>query len=192
VLFIWLTPGYSQNLMSYLFGNILMVSATELWLVAGLDALVLVASLLCYKQLVAVCFDEEFARLRGVPVEFYYLLLLGLTALTVVLLVTVVGLVMVVALLSLPVAIAGHFSRSLKQVMVIAAVLSAAFTTLGLAASYGADMPSGAVTIVMAGAAYLLVAVGVGLGARARRRRGSPPASPPQATPCEGPGPQGI
>jgi zinc transport system permease protein len=158
ILFISRTPGYNEDLMSYLFGNILMVSSDDLFLILGLDVVVLLFSLLFYNRLLAVCFDEEFARVRGVRVEFYYLLLLCLTALTVVLLVTVVGVVMVIALLTLPVAVAGHFSKRLWQTMLLSAVLAALFTLSGLALSYGADLPSGATTIVLAGGLYLLVA----------------------------------
>jgi zinc transport system permease protein len=160
VLFIAKTPGYSQDLMSYLFGNILMVSAGDLWLIAALDALVVALGLIFYNQFLAVCFDEEFARVRGMRVEFYYLLLLGLTALTVVLLVSVVGIVMVIALLTLPVAVAGHFARRLWHMMALATLFSIAFTVLGLAISYQPDLPAGATIIVLAGAVYLLVAVG--------------------------------
>jgi zinc transport system permease protein len=163
VIFIWKTPGYGENLMSYLFGNILMVTPKSLWLIMVLDVVVVAAGVGAYRQLAAVCFDEEFARLRGVNVEAYYLLLLCLTALTVVLLTMVVGLVMVIALLSLPVAIAGRLTRSLLRMMLVGAVLSALFTTVGLAISYEADLPSGATTIVLAGAAYLLTVAGSGL-----------------------------
>ena len=167
ILFISQTPGYNQDLMSYLFGNILMVTRQDLWLIAGLDALVVAMGLIFYNQFLAVCFDEEFARLRGLWVEFYYLLLLCLTALTVVLLSTVVGIVMVIALLSLPVAVAGQFSKNLWQMMVFSALLSAVFTTAGLALSYGPDLPAGATIIILAGAVYLLLTVGSYL----RRRR---------------------
>jgi len=160
VLFIWKTPGYSADLMSYLFGSITMVSVRDLWLLAGLDALVVLVGLLFYNQLQAVCFDEEFARLRGVRVEFYYLLLLCITALTVVLLVTVVGIVMVIALLTLPAAVAGHFSRTLRQMMVLSTLFSILFTTLGLALAYGPEIPPGATIVVLAGAVYLAVTVG--------------------------------
>jgi zinc transport system permease protein len=159
VLFIARTPGYSQDLMSYLFGNILMVSPGDLWLMAALDVLVVVLGLAFYNQFLAVCFDEEFARVRGMRVEFYYLLLLGLTALTVVLLVTVVGIILVIALLTLPVAVAGHFARRLWQMMALATVFSILFTTAGLAISYKPDLPAGATIIVLAGAVYLLVVV---------------------------------
>jgi len=161
VLFIARTPGYGEDLMSYLFGNILLVSRADLWLIAGLDALVVALSLMFYNQFLAVCFDEEFARLRGVSVEFYYLLLLCLTALTVVVLVSVVGIVMALALLTLPVAVADHFSRRLWHMMLLATVCSMAFTTAGLAASYAPRLPAGATTIVIAGATYLAVMAAV-------------------------------
>ncbi len=169
VIFIWKTPGYGENLMSYLFGNILMVTPGSLWLVLLLDVVVVAAGVGAYRQLSAVCFDEEFARLRGVNVEAYYLLLLCLTALTVVLLTTVVGLVMVIALLSLPVAIAGRLTQSLLRMMLVGALLSALFTSVGLAVSYEADLPAGATTIVLAGAAYLLTVTGSALYRRPTR-----------------------
>lgn len=157
VLFIARTPGYYEDLMSYLFGNILLVSRDNLVLIVGLDLLVVAVGLGFYNKFLAVCFDEEFSRLRGISVEFYYLLLLCLTALTVVVLVTIVGLVMVIALITLPVAIAGHFVSRLWQVMLLAAVISAALTTTGLAVSYQPELPPGAMTIALAGGLYLLV-----------------------------------
>lgn len=160
VLFIARTPGYYQDLMSYLFGNVLLVSGQQLRLIVLLDVVVVGLGLLLYNQFLAVCFDQEFARLRGLNVEFYYLLLLALTALTVVVLVTVVGLVMVIALLTLPVAVAGHFVHRLWQVMLLSCLLSAALTSGGLIISYGPDLPPGAVTIVLAGGLYLLVISG--------------------------------
>ena len=168
ILFIFKTPGYNEDLMSYLFGNILMVSPHDLWLIAALDTVIVAAAILFYNQLLAVCFDEEFARLRGVHVEFYYLLLLCLTALTVVLLVTVVGIVMVIALLTLPVAVAGHFAKRLWQMMVFSAILTALLTSFGLFFSYGPDLPAGATTIVLAGAVYLMV-IGVSRFIRLKR-----------------------
>jgi zinc transport system permease protein len=160
IIFISKTPGYNQDLMSYLFGNILMVSSGDIYLILILDIVVIAIAMLFYNQLLAVCFDEEFARLRGVNVEFFYLLLLCLTALTVVLLVTVVGIVMVIALLTLPSAVAGYFSRTLRQMMVLSIILCAVFNTLGLAISYAPNLPSGATIIVLAGATYLAVTVG--------------------------------
>ncbi len=160
ILFIFKTPGYNEDLMSYLFGNILMVSGCDLWLIAGLDVLIIGVVLLFYNQLLVVCFDEEFGRLRGIKVDFHYLTLLCLTALTVVLLVTVVGIVMVIALLTLPVAVAGQFSKRLWHMMALSVLLTALFTTSGIAASYGPDLPAGPTIIVLAGSVYILVIVG--------------------------------
>jgi zinc transport system permease protein len=172
LLFLAKTPGYTDP-MSYLFGNILLLTREDLWLVAGLDLLALALGVSFYPKLLAVCFDEEFAGLRGVRVEVYYLLLLCSIALTVVLLMRVVGLVLVIALLTLPAAIAGHFTRRLWPMMVLAALLCMAFTTLGLQVSFAHDLPSGPVIIVAAGAAYLAVAIVSWLR---QRFRGSLPA----------------
>lgn len=155
VIFIYQTPGYAQDLMSYLFGNILMVSANDLWLLAGLDLCVLGVVLAFNRQLTAICFDEEFARVRGLRVQAYYLLLLILIALTVVILSTVVGVVMVIALLTLPVAIAGRFAGSIKKMMVVASLACFVIMTFGLMISYSQSLPAGATIIVLAGACYL-------------------------------------
>ncbi len=176
ILFIDRTPGYQRDLMNYLFGNILMVSTEELYLLVALDVLVVGLGLLFYNKFLAVCFDSEFARLRGVRVEFYFLLLLCLTALTVVVLVTVVGLIMVIALLTLPVAIAGHFVHRLWQIMLVSTGLCILLTSSGLVASYEPDLPSGAVTIALAGALYLLVMVTTRLRRPSRGRTTLEPA----------------
>jgi len=168
VMFIFQTPGYKADLMTYLFGNIVMADREAIQLLIGLDVLVVVVSMMFYNQLLAVCFDEEFARLRGLNVAFYNTLLLCLTALTIVTLIYVVGIVMVIALLTLPVAVAGLFSRRLWEMMVISALLSAIFTTAGLAVSYGPDLPAGATTVLLAGGVYVLVKLA---GRPARRLR---------------------
>jgi zinc transport system permease protein len=160
VLFISQTPGYNVDLMSYLFGNILMIPRQSLVLIAFLDAGIVGITILFFKQFLAVSFDEEFARLRGVHVDFFSLLLLCLVAVTVVILIQVVGLIMVIALLTLPAAIAGHFSRTLGKMMVIAVLLGALFTTGGLALSYQPDLPAGATIILLAGIAYMISIMG--------------------------------
>lgn len=163
ILFISQTPGYNDDLMSYLFGSILMVSSRDLWLITGLDLLIVIVAALFYNQFLAICFDEEFARLRGIRVEGFYLLLLCMTALTVVLLVTVVGIIMVIAIITLPAAVAGEFTKRLWHMMLLSALLTVLFTTTGLAVSYGPNLPAGATIIVIAGAAYLVSVVGVRL-----------------------------
>ncbi len=159
VIFIAKTPGYVDP-MSYLFGNILLISKSDLWLIAGLDIAIIIIAILFYNKFLAVCFDDKFAKLRGIKVEFYYLLLLCLTAITIVLLVTVVGIVMVIALLTLPAATAGHLTNRLWKMMGLATILSMIFSSIGLGISYSANFPSGPTIIIVAGICYLLVISG--------------------------------
>ncbi|HIJ64503.1 MAG TPA: metal ABC transporter permease [Candidatus Hydrogenedentes bacterium] len=166
LLFLAKTSGYVDP-MVYLFGNILYISEYDLWVVLALDALVVGVGAFWYNKFLAVCFDEEFARLRGVRVGFYYLVLLCLTSLTVVMLVRVVGIVMVIALLTLPAAVAGQFARRLWHMMALSVLFCMAFTAAGIGLSYGPDLPSGPVIIVVAGAVYLAVTI----GARLRKPR---------------------
>ena len=177
VLFIAKAPGYQADLMSFLFGNILLVPRESLWFMLALDVALLVVVGAYHRQFLAVIFDEEFARLRGVPVGFFYLLLLVLVAVTVVLLIQVVGLILVLALLTLPAAIAGHYVHSLGRMMVIATLVGGALSIAGLALSYGPDLPAGPTIILLAGALY----VGSAVFARLIGHRRAPPATLPEA-----------
>ena len=155
ILFLFRTPGYKSDLMTYLFGNISMVDRTELQLLILMDILVLAIVLIAYRPLLLVCHDEEFARLRGINTTFYNTLLLIITALTIVSLIHVVGIVMVIALVTLPVSVAGRFTSRLWTMMILAAGLSSLLTTAGLAVSYASDLPTGATTILLAGLLYI-------------------------------------
>ncbi len=159
LLFIAKTPGYQTDLMSYLFGNILLTSPQSLWFMAGLDALLLLIVIIYRRQFLAVVFDEEFAQLRGIPVNFFYLLLLVLVAVTVVLLIQVVGLILVLALLTLPAAAAAQHVYSLTRIMLIATLLGALLSVSGLALAYGPDLPAGPTIILLAGATYVISAI---------------------------------
>lgn len=155
VIFIAKSPGYQVSLTTYLFGNILLVSPGQVWLMLGLDICLVVIILLYYKQFEAISFDEEFARLRGLPVTALYLALLCLIAVSVVLLVQIVGLILVIALLTLPAAIAQQHVYNVARMMLLATILTAVFCTTGLALSYGPDLPAGATIILVAVSAYL-------------------------------------
>jgi zinc transport system permease protein len=160
LLFLAKTPGYVDP-MSYLFGNILLITRTDIFLVLALDILVVGVIAIFYNTFLAICFDDEYAGLRGVHTNWFYLVLLCLTALTIVLLVRVVGIVMVIALLTLPAAIAGNFASSVRQMMILATLFCAGFILAGLSTSYSLDLPSGPVIIVIAAAVYLCVVVGM-------------------------------
>lgn len=156
ILFISQTPGYQSDLMSYLFGNILLVPKDSLWFMLALDAALLSIVAAYHRQFLAVTFDEEFARLRGIPVTFFYLLLLVLVAVTVVLLIQVVGLILVLALLTLPAAVAGHYVHSLGRMMALATLLGSLISLSGLALSYEPDLAPGPVIILLAGSLYVI------------------------------------
>lgn len=145
--------------MPYLFGEIVLVTQRDVVLVAVLDVLVLSVALLLYNQFLGVCFDEEYARLRGVPVKLIYLLLLCLTALTVVLMSAIIGIIMVIALLTLPAAIGSQFGNRLWQMMVWSSLLCMLFTCAGMVVSYQHDLATGPTIVLIAGAVYLLVTV---------------------------------
>jgi len=155
IIFIDLTPGYF-NLTSYLFGDILLVSNRDLLRILVLDVIILLFASGCYHQILSVCFDEEFARLRGIRVDFYYQALLGLTAVTVVLMVRVVGIVMVIAMLTLPAATAALFARRLFEMMLLAVFFAAMAIVIGLGISYQYSLSSGPVIILVAGLFYFL------------------------------------
>jgi len=160
VLFLFQTPGYKADLMTYLFGNLVLVDAGVLRLLVVLDLVVIGGALVFYHPLLAVCYDEEFARLRGINVTLVTLLMMVLIALAIVTLIYVVGVVMVIALVTLPVSVAGVFARRLWQMMILSAALSVLLITAGLAVSYEADLPVGATTILLAAGVYVAVQIG--------------------------------
>lgn len=153
LLFIFKTPQYIDP-MSYLFGDILMISSVDTGLVGILALVVIIAAIVLYRPLVALCFDEEFASLRGVRTTPLYLLTLCLTAVTIVLLVSIVGIVLVIALLTLPAAVASLFSKKLWQMMIGGSVLCMVITVLGTWLSFAWDLPTGPFIILVSGITY--------------------------------------
>ncbi len=160
IIFISLTPGYAPDLFSYLFGNILTVPAFDLMLMLILDVIIITLVLLFYKEFLLLSFDEEFSTIAGVPTERLYLLLLCMIALTVVVLIRVVGIILVIALLTIPAALARQFTHSLKKMMLLSILAGAVFTFSGLWLSYLLDLASGA-TIILVGGIVLSISFGV-------------------------------
>ncbi len=156
VFFIALAPGTAPDLFSYLFGSILTVPASDLWFMFGLDIFILVLSLLFFKEFQAISFDPEFAELQGVPVKWLELLLYCLVALSVIVLIRVVGVILVIALLTIPAVIAKQFLSQMKPIMVVSAFLAIIFTVLGLLLSYQFNLPAGAsIVLLLAGIFFL-------------------------------------
>ena len=160
IIFIGLAPGYAPDLFSYLFGNILTVPESDLVLMAVLNALIIGFVIAFYKEFLALSFDEEFGTVVGVPVQALYLLLLCMIALTVVLLIRVVGIILVIALLTIPATMAKQFTHNLKMMMLLAILFGSVFTFGGLWLSYEFDLASGA-TIILFGGTVLLLTLGI-------------------------------
>lgn len=156
IIFISQTPGFNVELTNYLIGNILWVSSKDLIILVGLNLVVLGAVFFLHNKLLALCFDEEHAKLQGVPTDALYFLLLILIAITVVLLVQVVGIVLVITMLTIPPAIANLMSCRLSRIMIIATVFNLLFCFSGMAVAYGLDWPVGGTIALLTGITYLL------------------------------------
>ena len=151
-----LTPGYNVDLMSYLFGSILAVPGSDLWVMLIVGMLITGFVICFYKDLLAISYDEEFARIRGVPIRMLYFALVGLLALTIVMVIQIVGLILVIALLTIPPFIVEKYSKSLLQMMVGSSLLGMVFTVSGLWLSYVFNLTSGACIILVSGIAFFL------------------------------------
>ncbi len=147
IIFIYITPGYAPNLMSYLFGSILTVSNTEIWLMAVLSLLLLAFFSFLYRIILYVAFEEEFAKTTGLPVQLINYILISLIAITIVLNIRVVGIILILSLLTLPQATANLFTNDFKKMMVLSVIFAFAGSLSGLLFSFYADIPSGASVI---------------------------------------------
>ncbi|MDD5680632.1 MAG: metal ABC transporter permease [Candidatus Omnitrophica bacterium] len=149
IIFINLTPGYVPDLFSYLFGNILTVPRADILMMLVLDFIILIFVFSLYKEFLAVSFDEEYSATLGMPVERLYYILLCLIALTIVLLIKIVGIVLVIALLTIPAAIAKQHTSGLRSMMLLSIVIGVVFMLGGLWLSYFLDIASGATIIIL-------------------------------------------
>ena len=156
VILLDLSPGYNVDLMSFLFGSILAVPTSDLWLMLVLNGLILLAVGYFYNDFLALSYDEDFAQVRGVRVKFLYFLLLAMVALSVVMIIRIVGLILVIALLTIPPYIAEKYSASLRTMMFLSFFLSCFFTTAGLWISYVFNLTSGATIIMVAGVCFFI------------------------------------
>ncbi len=154
IIFIGLAPGYAPDLFSYLFGNILMVPSFDLVMILILDLVIILVVFLLKEEFLVLSFDEEFGKVMGLPTERLYFLLLCLVALTVVALIRVVGVILVIALLTIPAAMARRFTYSLKRMMLLSVSLGVSFIIVGLWLSYVFDLASGATIILVSGVAF--------------------------------------
>ena len=149
IIFIYLTPGYAPNLMGFLFGNILTVTAADLWALGGLVAVTAAVALLAYRSVMYVAFDRAFARSRGVPVMAVSCAMAVLVALSIVCCIRSVGIVLLIALLTVPAAIVNGLTRSFSRIALWSSVVAVVGNCFGLWLSYWFDIPAGAATIFL-------------------------------------------
>jgi len=169
IIFIGITPGYIiSDLFGYLFGNILIVPTSDIIMMIILDMIIISVVVLLYKEFFALSFDQEFSTAIGIPTERLYLILLGLIALTVVLLIRVVGIILVIALLTIPSATARQYTHSMKNMMWLAILVGMASVIGGLRLSYELDIASGATIILFSGALFMVSTIFTRLRHRSR------------------------
>jgi zinc transport system permease protein len=168
VIFIGLSAGYAPDLMSYLFGNILTVPVSDIYLMLALDLIIIALVAVFYREFLLLSFDEEFATVAGMPVNQLYILLLCMVALTVVVLIRVVGMILVIAMLTFPATLARQFTHNLTKMMLLSVVFGMVFTFGGLWLSYVLNLASGATIILLSGLVLLCSYVVRGLQAQIR------------------------
>jgi zinc transport system permease protein len=159
IILIDMTPGYNVDLMSYLFGSILTVPRSDLAIMAVVGVIMTALVVYYYQDLLAMSYDEEFAQIRGVPVKKLYFGLIGMLAVTIVLVIQVVGLILVIALLTIPPFHCRKIRQLLVQMMVASSLLGAVFTVTGLWLSYRYNLTSGASIIMVSGIVFLIFLV---------------------------------
>ncbi|MBU4535607.1 MAG: metal ABC transporter permease [Euryarchaeota archaeon] len=159
IIFINLSPGYAPDLFSYLFGSILTVPYQDLLIMLVLDLIILGTVGLFHREFTAISFDEEFAEVMGVPSQLIYIILLALVALSVVVLIKAVGIILIIALLTIPAAISRQFTHHIPRLMMTSVILGVILTSMGLWLSYLFNLASGATIVLVLGAAFFISAI---------------------------------
>jgi zinc transport system permease protein len=147
IIFVFLTPGYAPNLMTSLFGSILTVGSTELWLMIALAACIILFFSLFYRLILAIAFDQEYAATHKVPAAVINYTMMALISLTIVLSIRVVGIILVMSMLTIPPSTANLFSKNFRQIMFLSVLFGAMGCLIGILFSYYIDIPSGATII---------------------------------------------
>ena len=156
VIFINLTPGYAPDLFSYLFGDILTVTNSDLLIMLTLDLIIITTVYIFRREFLAVSFDEEFSTVVGLPSLPIYMLLLALVALSVVVLMKVVGIILLIALFTIPAAISKQYTHNLTKLMSLATIIGIILASVGIILSYIFNLASGATIVMVLAAAFLI------------------------------------
>lgn len=149
IIFVFMTPGYAPNLMSYLFGSILTVGKTDLWLMVALSIVIVGFFLRFYHTILFIAFDEDYARSHQIPVNLFKYILISLVALTIVMNIRIVGIILVISFLTIPPSTANLFTNNLRHMMLYSTLIGIFGSISGIYISYFLNIPSGA-TIIFA------------------------------------------
>jgi len=156
IIFINLTTGYAPDLFGYLFGSILTVTPFDLYMMLCLNLVIILMTVLFFREFLFICFDEEFSTVVGVPATILYFALLCLISLSVVILIRVVGVILVIGLLTIPAVISRGFTHNIKKLMLLSIVIGISLTVGGLFLSYMVDLACGPTIILVLGGAFLV------------------------------------
>jgi zinc transport system permease protein len=156
IFFIYLTPGYSPNLMTFLFGSILTVSTQDICLLVGLNIVMIIFFLTFYRSILYLAFDPEFAKTQRIPVKTFSYILKGFLALTIVLSIRMVGIILLISLLTIPPTTANLFTKKLNQIILASIAIGFVGAVGGLVLSYNMNVPSGATIIMVLVAIFAL------------------------------------
>ncbi|WP_456471019.1 metal ABC transporter permease [Caminibacter sp.] len=150
IIFLSLSSGYHADALSYLFGNILLVENSDIFMMAGVDLLLLISIIVLYNRFLAMSYDMEFLKVRGINAEVLYTYFLILTSLTIVMSVRAIGIILILALFTIPPLIAERFTKKFYLMMVLSGVLSLIFVVGGIILSYYFDLSPTPVIVIIA------------------------------------------
>lgn len=155
ILFIFMTPGYAPNLMTYLFGSILTVSYTQIYLMLTLAIVTILLFAFFYRPIFYIAFDNEYAQTHNLPVKTFNAVLMCLVALAIVMSINVIGIILAIAYLTIPQAIASLFFKNFKSLLIASSIICPLGSIIGLVLSATLDFPSGATIIITFVSIYL-------------------------------------
>ncbi|WP_018923745.1 metal ABC transporter permease [Salsuginibacillus kocurii] len=160
VVFISLADGFNTDLFNYLFGSVIAVTRVDLWTILGITVIVTTFIIIFYKELFFLSFDEEQAAVAGLPRRWLHLMFIVMVALVIAASMRIVGILLVSALMSLPVAAAMQWAKSFKQMFIFAILIGEGAVVFGLISAYHLDLAPGG-TIVMLAVGILILSISV-------------------------------
>ncbi len=163
ILFSFLTPGYASDLSTYLFGNILTITRSDLYLLAGVTGMLILFFSLFFRPILSIAFDSNFARSQGLPVALFEYILMAFIAVTVVATLRMIGIVLAISMLTIPQMTANIFTMNFRRMIWMSILIGMAGCTGGLFVSYFLNVPSGASIIFFSIIIYVLCKIGRGI-----------------------------